>query len=423
MLERGGKERTETAETSVAKPSGRVSFNHPTHVCIKAYEPSWNRLDSRQRKKTHTERLEQEKKLFAGQKAELEETIAHLEETLHQEREEWMQQRQQCEQFIHQLQYDRDEAIRTKTVETAELRRMNTILKETVRDLERQNIREYAASVPDTLSNDFANFRTLDIDDNWEDEFSFVNSDDLKMEEPDHLQRQATPRPPTSSSQAAVPHSAAASRDVNDDTGFSWNTFYMCLLAGAFIVSQAGSEATTSAPPAAVVTPHMPALSDDYRAEAGNVLNAVLASGPESTHEVLPSRPAPSSGHNNFPSAMTGPDLSRMTAQASANHLGNLYADLTTPSRHQQVAAAFSLSAASYNHIANADGAFDNEEDEVVEVKPTRLQQLYAQMQAEKDGMEKLSGMGGKARERSVLLDRVPEKVLRDFREMIARVD
>jgi len=34
-----------------------------------------------------------------------------------------------------------------------------------------------------------------------------------------------------------------------------------------------------------------------------------------------------------------------------------------------------------------------------------------------------MSGLSGKARERSVLLDRVPEKVLRDFREMIARVE
>ncbi|KIW99618.1 uncharacterized protein Z518_11031 [Rhinocladiella mackenziei CBS 650.93] len=377
-------------------------------------------LDSRQRKKTHTERLEQEKKLFASQKAEMEDTIAHLETTLAHEREQWVHQRQQYEQFIQQIRYDRDEAIRTKTLETAELRRMNNILKDAVRDLERQqNARAFSANTSDAFSNDFSTFRTLDLDDNWEDEFSLINSEDLKMEEPDSIQRQATPRPPTSSTQPSASVNAAKSLDVKVDAGFSWNTFYMCLLSGAFIVSQAGSKATTSVSSAAVVTPSMPALSEDYRAEAGNVLNAVLASGPESAHEILPSRPAASMDNPNFSGTLSGSDLS----QAPGTSLDNLHTTLTTPSRQQEAAAAFSLSASSYNHITNADGIFDNDEDEVVEVKPTRLQQLFADMQAQRDGIEKMSGLGSKARERSVLLDRVPEKVLRDFREMIAQVE
>jgi hypothetical protein len=191
----------------------------------------------------------------------------------------------------------------------------------------------------------------------------------------------------------------------------------MCLLSGAFIVSQAGSKAASAASSAAVRTPNMPALSDDYRAEAGNVLSAVLASGPEAAHEILPSRPAPSLDHNNF-----HPTLS-MTPQIPSTPLDSLHTTLTTPSRRQQAAAAFSLSAASYNHIVNADGAFDNDDDDEVEARPSRLQQLFANMQAERDGIERMSGMSNKARERSVLLDRVPEKVLRDFREMIARVE
>ena len=196
----------------------------------------------------------------------------------------------------------------------------------------------------------------------------------------------------------------------------------MCLLSGALIVSQAGSKAGTAASSAAIVAPNIPSLSDDYRAEAGNVLNAVLASGPEAAHEMLPSRPTPSMDSNNFPTTVSGSELSRMTPQGPSSSLDNLHSTLTTPSRQQQATAAFSLSAASYNHITNADGVFDD--DEIAEVKPTRLQQLFASMQAERDGIEKRTGLGGKARERSVLLDRVPEQVLRDFRdfrEMIAR--
>lgn len=81
------------------------------------------------------------------------------------------------------------------------------------------------------------------------------------------------------------------------------------------------------------------------------------------------------------------------------------------------------MSAASYNHITNPDGIFGDDEDDEADAKPTRLQQLFAHMQAEKDDIDKMTGLSGKASQRSVLLDRVPEKVLRDFREMIARVE
>ncbi|KAK5360647.1 hypothetical protein LTR20_002589 [Exophiala xenobiotica] len=381
-------------------------------------------LDSRQRKKTHTERLEAEKKSFQDQKSDMETTIAQLEATLHSEREQWLRQRHQYEHFVEQLRYDRDEAIRTKTLDTAELRRMNNMLKDTVRDLERQqHAPTFSSNASDAFSSDFTTFRALDLEDNWEDEFNLIDDDDLKMEEPDSPQRQATPRPATSSTEQTASNNLL---DVKVDAGFSWNTFYMCLLAGAFIVSQTGSHSGNVATSAAVITSTMPALAEDYRAEAGNVLNAVLASGPGASHDVLPSRPAPALDHGNLqPNTLPPSEMMRSTQQTSGTSLDALHSTLTTPSRHQQASAAFSLSAASYNHIANADGLFDDDDDddEIVEVKPTRLQQLFADMQAEKDGIDKMTGMSSKARERSVLLDRVPEKVLRDFREMIARVE
>ena len=372
------------------------------------------------RKKQNAEKLEADKKTLTNQKGELEDSISQLENALLQERQQWLHERQQYEQFVQQLSYDRDEAIRTKTLETAELRRMNNILKDTVRDLERQqNARAFSANDADAFSNDFNNFKDLGLEDTaWDDGFSLITGDDLKMEESDSLQRQATPRPPASSNQPSAPVSAAKS-DVKVDAAFSWETFYMCLLSGAFIMSQAGSlsKAAGAAPSVAVVTPSMPTLSDEYRAEAGNVLQAVLASGPDGPHEVLPSRPAASVDSTNFPHA-----LSRMTPQSSDTPLDNLHNSLTTPSRHQEAQAAFSLSAASYNHINSPDCEFDDD-DEIVEIKPTKLQQLFATMQAERDGLERMTGLGSKARERSVLLDRVPEKVLRDFRAMVAQAE
>ncbi|KIW91054.1 uncharacterized protein Z519_07948 [Cladophialophora bantiana CBS 173.52] len=378
-------------------------------------------LDSRMRKKQNAEKLEADKKLLIDQKNALEEALGQYENQLHQlhsERRDWILERQRLEKCIADLEYQNEELIRTSTRETGELRRMNTILRETVGELERnQHSRAFSANASDAFSNDFSNFKDLGLEDQWNDEFALINSEDLKMEEPESLQRQATPRPTTSSTQP----NTSTKCGVKVDATFSWETFYMCLLSGAFIMSQAGSRAASAASSVAVVAPSMPTLSDEYRAEAGNVLQAVLASGPDVPHEVLPSRPAQSLDSNSFPHALS--HVSGMTPQSSDTPLGNLHASLTTPSRQQQAAAAFSLSAASYNHISSPDCAFDDDDDEVVEVKPTRLQQLFADMQAERDGLEKMSGLGGKARERSVLLDRVPEKVLRDFREMIARVE
>jgi hypothetical protein len=90
------------------------------------------------RKKQNAEKLEAEKKMLTNQKGELEDTVTQLEAAFHQERQQWLHERQQYEHFIQQLSVDRDEAIRTKTLETTELRRQVNFLKDTVRDLERQ---------------------------------------------------------------------------------------------------------------------------------------------------------------------------------------------------------------------------------------------------------------------------------------------
>ena len=363
------------------------------------------RLDSRQRKKTHTEKLELEKKHFSNQKKELEETIAQYDNNFNQEREEWRQQQQQYEAYIQQLTYDRDEAIRTKTIETADLRRQNNVLKDCVRDLERQqHARGFSAgpSNQDTFNNDFSNFSNLDLEDNFDDEFSFINSDDLKMEGEDSPARQLTPRPPplTSETKAAT----------KTDAGFSWNTFYMCLLFGAFIASNSKADSSTTSAPSNRLSTQLPSLSEDYRNEAGNVLKAVLASDTESAHELIPS----SSASATLPTTISGTEFSRMSSHASSS-LESLSSRLTTPSRQQEVAAVFSLTPNQYNEIANPNYL----DDEPVEVKPTRLQQMFATLQAERDNLDRMAGMSGQARERSVLLDRVPEKVLKDFREMV----
>ena len=363
--------------------------------------------------------------------------MTNMENQVAHERERWMQERQQYESYIQNLTYERDEAIRTKTLETGELRRQNNVLKDCVRELERSQAtgsRGFSDAGGDNFNTDFSSFDNLGIDDDWNDGFSLINGEDLKMEGEDTPQRQLTPRPPPPASEP---------KTSKQETLISMNTLYMCLLFGAFFTSTTKDSNNSS-------TNAVAGLPDDYRAEAGNVLKA-LASNEQSssTDNNIPATPSV------LPTTISGHELSRMTNHASSS-LDHLATSLTTPNRHQQAAAAFSLSADSFNHITNPDGIMDSpspdprstlggrgrsrhdaveiDDDEDLtshhlatdkdigmgsERQPTRLESLFRAMQASRDDVDRMSGMSGKARERSVLLDRVPEKVLREFREMV----
>ena len=325
-----------------------------------------------------------------------------------------MHERHQFEHYIHRLEYERDEAIRTKTLETAELRKMNNILKGHVRDFERQGLVNHNTS---DFSNDFSSFDHLGIDDgSWDDDFALISNHDFKMEaaEPAPRRESTPPAPTTTNSKTDMP--------------FSWNAFYMCLLFGAFIASNSNSSTGASAVQASI-----PSLSDEYRAESANVLKAVLASAPESSHTLIPSHsttPAAVGGAiTRPPTTIFGAEMARRSSHHSTHNLDHLHTALTAPSRHQQESAAFSLSAASYNQLTNPDPDDDqyllsNPDDatasdfiEEAQPKPSRLQTAYASMQEARGNLDQV--LGEQLHQRSLLWERVPEKVLRDFRRMV----
>ncbi len=338
----------------------------------------------------------------------LEEQRQQLEELLQQEREQWMHQRQQFDHYIRQLEFERDEAIRTKTLETAELRKMNNILKGHIRDFERQQ----AMSVHNNSSSDFSNdFSSFNIDDGgtWDDDFALIDNNDLSM---DHNEHQAPQQPTTSP--------ASKPSDTKNDMPFSWNAFYMCLLFGAFIASSSHSSTTSTSLQASI-----PPLSDEYRAESANVLKAVLASSPESSHTLLNLASHPSRG--NAPTTISSAEMAHITSNSHPHpqsmSLDQLHLHLTSPTRHQTESAAFSLSAGQYNHLTNPEGDpfLSPTSNENIEFKPSRLETAYATMQAQRQDMDKV--IGGNLQERSLLWERVPEKVLRDFRRMVEQAE
>lgn len=96
-------------------------------------------LDSRQRKKQHTERLEEEKKLHSTIIQELEEKLQQMsvqEEQMHQRFAELARERDFLLHKSETLQMEKEDMVRSHTLETGELRKKNTFLQERLREMQ-----------------------------------------------------------------------------------------------------------------------------------------------------------------------------------------------------------------------------------------------------------------------------------------------
>lgn len=331
---------------------------------------------------------------------DLETVYEQMQEQIHMEREQFMHQRQQYEIQLKQIAHERDEAIRLKTIEAADARRQLNALKEYVRELQHKS-HEYGPTVD--LQNELPDFTEINFGDDWDHELNLLGHD-LNNHDTDELQRQATPKPfqPVS--------------DKKPEGDFSWNTFYMCLAFGAVVVAAGGQLANLAK---SATDMALPAVSDQYRADAQNVLNAVKSSSPQSAQEIVPTRVSKG------PSASMMADMSSdflQPAQPHSSALDRMSSNLAIPSRHQHMQQAFAMTPASYNHIMDPLSEMDDDADADLPDSPmprasgSRLTQAYAAYNAKKLETEKHS-YSSRAHERSALT--VPESVMNDFRNFV----
>ena len=335
---------------------------------------------------------------------DLETAVDQFQEQLHLEREQWMHQRQQYDMQIKSLMQERDEAIRQKTIEVADTRRQLNAMKEYVRE---QSQRPSGYGQTTDMNNMASDFSEFGFDDDWENEFSLIDNTDLDTNDFENMQRQATPKPPMPSS------------DKKPEAEFSWNTFYMCLLFGAVVVSAGGQLAKAANSQADV---SLPSVSDLNRADAENVLKAVLSIEPQSAQGLVPSRSAVPSLTTSTPhSSVSGSGFSHLSGE-SRTGLDKLSSTLTTPSRHQEVQQIFAMTPASYNHITDPLAEFEDDADTDLPDSPlhkpvvSRLEQALAAFNANKSPSER-NGFQSQAHQQSAL--HVPEAVMADFRAFV----
>ncbi|KAE8144328.1 hypothetical protein BDV25DRAFT_99045 [Aspergillus avenaceus] len=342
-------------------------------------------LDSRQRKKQHTEKLEEEKKSLSNCINTLQDELQNLrlrEAELLREKSEWIATQQEIHQYVNSMHMEKDEIIRVHTLETAELRKKNNILKETVEKLERHA----RTSTAPNMATDFSDFENLTMENTpWED-FTMVNSLSLESE-------------PVSAQQSM----ATEKGNEKSDYPFSWNAFYMCLLFGAFIASNGTSLSARS----------IPQLSEEYRAESANVLRAVLSSTPPELAQ--PGQHAVASSAGPLPTTISGAEMAQMTAgTVPPSNLDELHNSLAMPTKEQEQEQVFALNADQYNALTT----FDGNGAEYKPQQPSNLQQALAAMRGN-TAQKMPSKATSDVYSRSLMWDRVPEKVIRDFRRMV----
>lgn len=184
-------------------------------------------LDSRQRKKQHTERLEDEKKQFTelinGMESEMDDLRVQM--------EQMMREKEQYNQYIEALTLEKEEMIRAHTIETCELRKKVNVLTNHVQTLENAAMAtQHGMPHQPTFSHPFGEMEGLAMDGvGWENMHLF---NDFSMEQQPHPEvKQEMQLVPVKKPEITLPG------DVEKASSQPGGILFMLFLVGAFVLS------------------------------------------------------------------------------------------------------------------------------------------------------------------------------------------
>jgi len=337
-------------------------------------------LDSRQRKKQHTERLEDEKKHFTAVINDLEEDLAEAKLAL----DDWARKEQQYQQYIESMQLEKEEIVRNHTIETGDLRKKVSVLTEHIQRLESAPMAPMPAA--NGFSNDYADIDSLTMDGAW-DNISFLN--DFAPEPEVKVEASLAPVKKTENSLLSEPEKPAAQ-----------GLLLMLLLVGAFVASKGSS-------------PTIPKMSDDVQAASATLLedifkDAGVSNAASSISEVMAPLPSGNSWSSSIPS-MGSNDMVGVTQ----SRLGDLVDSLAQPTEQQNNEQLFGLSAAQYDGLTNHDFLQNAPQHSTSQGRRNLGETLAAmRLNSKKSAAEVYT--------RSLLWDQVPSEVVRNFAKMVS---
>lgn len=346
-------------------------------------------LDSRQRKKQHTERLEDEKKHFTSLVGEMEEEVTSLKTRV----EQLMRERQSYQDCIEAMTVEKEELIRAHTIETGDLRKKVGVLTDHIRRVDGSAALTGSDIPPADFHGSFDPMTGMTMANDW-NSVGYLNpssnnnnfvGQQVKHEETELLAAKKTE------------NSFLPDTDKSTAQG---GLLFMLFLVGAFVMSSRS-------------TPNLPQVSEDVRAASASILENVLKdAGVSTTSMGMEAAMAPQpSGSVNWEN-MAGVSFGNVNVGSSM--LGELADSLTQPSQEQQNEQLFSLSAAQYNGVNSQD-----------------FIQQHASKQTTSQGRRNLADalatMGGNGRQsaadvytRSLLWDQIPSEVVRSFAKMFS---
>ena len=348
-------------------------------------------LDSRQRKKQHTERLEEEKKHYTAVISELEDAIGEMkvqEAEWTRAKEAWVTSQQQYQQYIDSLIMEKEELVRRHTIESGELRKKNAILVEQLQRIEHTAISTAPSSTG--FSAEFSDFDNLTMN-SWDD-FSIQNEFSIESDlRPENSHPVLTKR---------ESHRGLHNEDKAVTSGF----LLMLLLCGAWVASRTTTSSANL----------LPSIPEDMRAASATVLNNLykdtgiqLEDRVQHETNFLAQEPKPSAA-SHAKTTLSAFEI----ASLSHSPLDTLHQRLTAPSPQQIREQAFALTSSQYNELSS-DIPFGAHSSSTVRKQKSVGDALVAVHDADESNV-------AETYTRSLMRDKVPAQVLRDFARMVS---
>ena len=340
------------------------------------------RLDSRQRKKLHTERLEDEKKQFSNVMGDMEEEINSLKTRV----EQLMRERQSYQECVEAMTLEKEEMIRDHTIETGELRKKVGVLTDHIRRDGPDSLAGADASSHE-FHGGFEPMAGMAMADDWNN-LGYINN--YGVEQPaKHDDMEMLPAKKTETALAPEQEKSTAQGGL----------LFMLFLVGAFVMSNRSA-------------PNLPEVSEDVREASANILENVLkdagvptASASMGVEAMAPQPSAAASWDNmggvSFGNANMGPSM-----------LGDLADSLTQPTQEQSNEQLFSMTPAQFNGVNSQD---------FIQPLPERATSRGRRNLANSlTNMRTGSQSAADVYTRSLLWDQIPGDVVRSFVKMVS---
>ncbi|KAG5993205.1 hypothetical protein E4U52_002138 [Claviceps spartinae] len=351
-------------------------------------------LDSRQRKKQHTDHLEEENKELRSVNTGLEQELASLKSQV----EMLAQEKTNLMSCVDRVTMEKEDAIRASTIETAELRKKVAVLTNHVQRLENRGIRNNASGVSNHHFS-AGNYNGMNgMPGSW-DNTSYTS--DCSPSQQHQVRPQMSDMRPPKIEEPALPS------ETEKGSTSQGGLLFMLFLVGALVVSSR-------------TMPTIPRVSEDVRAASATLLATVFEdAGISCLPEGIRSMPPQPSGSawSRSAGAGAGADMNNadMDNAAAPSMLDDLGHALTRPTQEQMRQHIFSMSATQYDGVGN-----QNFLSEGLDTSQQSRKNLADALAAVRAASQHDQESAADVYTRSLLWEQIPLEVVRNFARLVA---